>query len=188
MEAGSSRTRRATLLAAATRAALLAVLTLPGAMASAQVPAPRPPPVVGGGKLCTVERVVDGDNFVCAEGERVRLLLVDTPELAQRPFGDAARDEAARLLPVGAVVRLELDVQTRDRYGRLLAHAWVDSLLVNRELVRRGVAVVAVYPPNVKHLESIRAAADSARAERLGLWSEEAFDCAPADFRASRCR
>jgi micrococcal nuclease len=144
---------------------------------------------------CVVERVVDGDTFVClpelrsgAGGERVRLLLIDTPELAQRPFGAAARDTAAALLPPGTRVRLELDVSARDRFGRLLAYVWVDSVMVNRELVRRGMAVVAVYPPNVRHVDALRAAADSARSERRGLLSGSAFDCAPADYRAGRCR
>jgi micrococcal nuclease len=142
-----------------------------------------------------VERVIDGDTLVClpglgpgARGERVRLLLIDTPELAQRPFGEVARDTARALLPAGARVRLDFDVARRDPFGRLLAYVWVDSLMVNRELVRRGVAVVAVYPPNVRHVELLRAAADSARAERRGLWSGSAFECAPADYRAGRCR
>jgi endonuclease YncB( thermonuclease family) len=148
----------------------------------------------GGSLTCVVERVVDGDTFVClpglvrgARGERVRLLLIDTPELAQ-PFGGAVRDEALRIIPPGARVRLDFDVETRDRYGRLLAYVWVDSVMVNRELVRRGMALVAVYPPNVRHVETMRAAADSARAERKGLWAGSAFQCAPSDFRAGRCR
>jgi micrococcal nuclease len=147
---------------------------------------PAPPP--GASQPCTIERIVDGDTFVCAGGERVRLLLIDTPELAQRPFGDLSRDELARLLPVGARVQLDFDVQRRDQYDRLLAYVWVDTLMVNRELVRRGMAVVLVYPPNVRHVEALRAAADSARAERRGLWSGSAFACAPADYRAGRCR
>ena len=98
------------------------------------------------------------------------------------------RDEARRLLPTGARVRLEPDVEARDQYGRLLAYVWVDSLMVNREMARRGMAVVLVYPPNVTHVEMLRAAVDSARAERRGLWSGSAFQCAPIDYRAGRCR
>ncbi len=37
-------------------------------------------------------------------------------------------------------VRLELDVQERDRYGRLLAYVYVGDQMVNAELVRRGDA------------------------------------------------
>jgi micrococcal nuclease len=137
---------------------------------------------------CAIERVVDGDTFVCAGGERVRLLLIDTPELSQRPYGDSARTAARTLLPVGAHVRLERDVELRDRYGRTLAYVYQGDVFVNRELVRRGMAVVSVYPPNVREVEALRAAADSARAERKGLWSGSAFECSPRDYRARRCR
>jgi micrococcal nuclease len=146
-----------------------------------------------GDPVCEVERVVDGDTFVCrpglsgAPGERVRLLLIDTPELAQAPFGAAARDAALALMPPGTRVRLDFDVSERDRFGRLLAYVWIDSVMVNRELVRRGMAVVAVFPPDVRERDMLRAASDSARAERRGLWSGSAFDCAPADYRAGRC-
>ena len=150
-------------------------------------------PVAGDAPVCEVERVVDGDTFVCrparpgGEGERVRLLLIDTPELAQAPFGAAARDSALALIPPGTRVRLDFDVSERDRFGRLLAYVWVDSVMLNRELVRRGMAVVAVFPPDVRERDMLRAASDSARAERRGLWSGSAFDCAPADYRAGRC-
>jgi endonuclease YncB( thermonuclease family) len=40
---------------------------------------------------CTVERVIDGDTLVCADAGRVRLLLIDAPELDQGPFGEVAR-------------------------------------------------------------------------------------------------
>lgn len=148
----------------------------------------RAPPAPGGRAECAIGRVVDGDSFVCADGRRVRLLLIDAPELGQRPYGDSARAAARRLLRTGARVRLDVDVQPLDRYGRLLAYVWADSVFVNRELVRRGMAVVLVVPPNVREAAPLRAAADSARAERRGLWSGSAFECRPRDYRARRCR
>jgi endonuclease YncB( thermonuclease family) len=137
---------------------------------------------------CVVRRVIDGDTLVCEPGERIRLLLIDAPEMGQGPFGLRARLALEELAPVGATLRLELDAQERDRYGRILAYLHgADGTFINRELVRRGYAVVAVYPPNVRHVELLRAAADSARAERRGLWETSAFECRPADFRAGRC-
>ncbi len=142
-----------------------------------------PPPSV-----CTVATIVDGDTLVCEGGERIRLLLVDAPESDQSDFGLRSKLALEELLAVGARARVELDVQERDRYGRVLAHLYApDGTWVNRALVRRGYAVPLVYPPNVRHVEAIRAAADSARAERRGLWEVDAFDCLPVDFRAGRC-
>jgi micrococcal nuclease len=85
-------------------------------------------------------------------------------------------------------VRLEGDVRGRDRYGRLLAHVHAeDGVWVNREMVRRGYAVVAVYPPNVRYVEEFRAELDSARRAGRGLWAVGGFACEPADRRRGRC-
>jgi micrococcal nuclease len=145
-------------------------------------------PSAGGTAYCTIARVGDGDSFTCEGGTRVRMLLIDAPELAQRPWGDSARAFAEALLPVGSRVRLEFDVRPRDQYRRLLAYVYIDSVFVNREIVRHGMGVVVVFPPNIRMIDTIRAAADSARAERRGLWDGSAFDCLPASFRAGRCR
>ena len=50
------------------------------------------------------------------------------------------------------------DVEERDRYGRLLAYVYRarDGLFVNAELVRRGYATVATFPPNVAHEREFR--------------------------------
>lgn len=140
--------------------------------------------------VCTVARVVDGDTVVCREGnERVRLLLIDAPESTQGEYGLLATEALSRLLPVGTPARLERDVQERDRYGRILVYLYdSEGRMVNEELVRLGFAMVSVYPPNVRHVERIRAASESARRAGRGLWSGSAFECSPADHRAGRCR
>lgn len=112
---------------------------------------------------------------------RVRLIGVDAPEAspnsrathqAQRlgvpvdqilALGRAARDQAARLAPPGSTVALELDVQTHDRYGRLLAYVWIGRILVNLELARSGHACPLTIPPNVRYADAIAQAAREAR-------------------------
>lgn len=136
---------------------------------------------------CTVESVTDGDTFRCTGGRRVRLLTIDAPEMDQAPFGSSSRAKLAELLPVGSSATLELDVQREDQYGRTLAYVRRPGVLVNRALVRSGMAVVAVYPPNVRYVEVLRAASDSARADKAGLWATNGFECLPADHRAGRC-
>ena len=144
------------------------------------------PPASGG--RCTVREVDDGDTFTCGDGTRVRLLLVDAPELSQAPFGAVAQRELERLIPPGTTVLLETDIAPLDRYRRLLAYvALQDGRPVNEALLRSGLAVVVVYPPNVARVDRFRAIADSARTARRGLWSTSAFECRPADHRAGRC-
>lgn len=137
---------------------------------------------------CIVERVVDGDTIVCEGGERVRLLLIDAPETGQGPFGPAAAAFLRAILPRGARVELETDVDPRDRYDRRLAYVYLaDGRMVNRIMVRQGFAVPTVVPPNVRYVEAIRAAADSAQAHGIGLWTVSAFECAPEAYREGAC-
>jgi micrococcal nuclease len=123
-----------------------------------------------------VTRVVDGDTIVVGD-ERVRLIGVDTPESVKpgTPVECFALEASAFLkrLIAGRRVRLELDVERRDRYGRLLAYVYrrSDGLFVNAELVRRGYASVATFPPNVRHVAEFVRLQRSARSAGRGLWS-----------------
>ena len=63
--------------------------------------------------------------------EKVRYIGVNTPEVhhptkGEQPGGREAQETNRRLVE-GQAVRLELDVQARDRYGRLLAYVYVDD-------------------------------------------------------------
>lgn len=127
-----------------------------------------------------VTHPVDGDTVdVEVDGyeERVRLIGIDTPEsVAQdRPvecFGPEAKVRLAELLPVGTEVRLERDVEGRDRYGRLLAyiHRTSDDAFVNLVLVEEGFAESRRFEPNVARQAELDAAEAAARAEQRGLW------------------
>lgn len=136
---------------------------------------------------CIVVHVADGDSFRCADGRRVRLIGIDSPESQQRLSGDRARKALLQLLPAGAAVRLESDVAPTDRYGRLLAYVWVGPTLVNEAMVRDGWAVLYTVPPNVKYAERLARAQSEARAAGAGLWSQRGFECLPSDFRRRRC-
>ena len=149
------------------------------------VPAPRGP--VRGTRTCVVVRIVDGDTFTCRDGTRVRPIGFDAPEMSQRPFGAQARAALAEKIPVGTRVRLERDVEPLDRYGRLLAWVWRDSVLVNWEMVRDGMAVLLTIPPNVRYVDELVEAQRAAREQRVGLWAADGFECLPQDRRRRRC-
>jgi len=124
----------------------------------------------------TVVRVVDGDTIHVKVGdyvEKVRYIGMNTPEIhhptkGEQPGGREAAEMNRRL--VGKRVRLELDVRSRDRYGRLLAYVWVGELMVNAELVRLGYAQVMTVPPNVRHQELFVKLQREAREAGRGLW------------------
>lgn len=137
---------------------------------------------------CTVRRITDGDTFACTDGRKIRPIGIDTPELAQGAPGSLARSALARLIPPGSTVRLELDVAPRDRYRRVLAYVWADSLLVNEAMVRGGWAVLYTVPPNVKYARRFERAQRLARERRAGLWASGGFACPPSAFRRRECR
>ncbi len=125
----------------------------------------------------TVVRVVDGDTVRVEIGgrvERVRYIGVNSPELHHPRRGrEPGGREASRVngeLVAHRRVRLELDVQSRDRYGRLLAYVWVGDVMVNAELVRLGYAQVMTVPPNVRHQAMFLRLQRDAREAGRGLW------------------
>jgi micrococcal nuclease len=135
----------------------------------------------------TVTHVVDGDTVVVdlsGRQETLRLIGVDTPEVVdpdQPPecFGAEASAHTKDLLPEGTEVRLTRDVESRDRYDRLLVYVEraEDGLFVNLDLVAGGWADDYPFPPNTAHQRDFALAVAQARAEGLGLWST----CGDAD-------
>ena len=65
---------------------------------------------------------------------------------------------------------LERDVETRDKYGRLLAYVYVDGARYDDELLRLGYARLLVIPPNGSHARALLRAELDARAAHRGLW------------------
>ena len=138
--------------------------------------AARMPPPAGATVLTDrVVEVIDGDTVRTARHGRIRYIGVDTPELDARDpdvrrMAQQARQANERLV-AGREVRMVLDVQSHDRYGRLLAYVWVDGLFVNAWLVQQGYARVLTVPPNVRYAERFLELERQARRERRGLWA-----------------
>ena len=121
-----------------------------------------------------VVRVVDGDTVVLHSGGQSRLIGVDTPEVygGRECFGPEASAFAKRMLPPGLRVRVERDVEKRDRYGRALIYLWLpDRRSFNELLVAQGFAVPMAIPPNVRYADRFRELGRRARERAAGLWS-----------------
>lgn len=137
-----------------------------------------------------VTRAVDGDTLLLENGQRVRLIGVDTPELHEssklhkdskrlkmsvksiQKLGEKSYEFTKKLVE-GKKVRLEFDVEKYDKYGRLLAYVYLqDGTFVNAEIVKQGYANLMTIPPNVKYADSFVKLFKEAREGKKGLWSE----------------
>ena len=132
-------------------------------------------PVTGSAATAFVQRAVDGDTVLLSSGERVRYIGIDTPELhhPRKPVEPYAREakEFNRRLVEGKTVRLEFDVQRRDKYGRLLAYVFLeDGTFVNAELLKQGYAHLLTIPPDVKYTDLFVQLQREAREAKRGLW------------------
>ncbi len=138
-----------------------------------------------GGAGTPVGRVIDGDTFTVRVGgveERVRVIGIDTPEVAHGPapaacYGEEARRFATAFL-TGRTVRLIPGPEPRDRYGRLLARVVVDGVDLSRELARRGLARDLPIPPDTDDAAELARLVSAARQARGGLWGACGFAAA----------
>jgi len=128
-----------------------------------------------------VRRVVDGDTVELTDGRLVRYIGIDTPEVRRKEHErwivdpEPMAEEASafnRQLVEGKEVRLEYDVQSYDRFGRVLAYVYVGDVMVNAQLLMDGYAQPLTIPPNVKHATWFRTLAQQARQAGRGLWKD----------------
>jgi micrococcal nuclease len=128
-----------------------------------------------------VSRVVDGDTIDVEAGGRrdvVRYIGIDTPESVKpntpvQCYAKAASHENQRLVE-GQTVRLLLDAEPRDRYGRLLAYVYRagDGLFVNEQLVNRGFARTLRIAPNDHFANRFALLQNHAQSAKRGLWGQ----------------
>ncbi len=129
-----------------------------------------------------VARTLDGDTFETEDGETVRLLGVNSPEIehpdqAEECWGPEAADWAEETL-TGQTVRLGFDHTCTDKYGRTLAYIWTvgdpettdDDVLINEAIIRAGAARVYEDFDDIKLAPVLYDAEAVAQREEAGLW------------------
>lgn len=104
-------------------------------------------------RTAEVSHVIDGDTIALEDGEKVRLVGVNAPEMDNDPFGQEAKEFTEGFCPAGTEVGLDVDdLESKDRYGRTLAVVYVkvggDWTNLNEELLRNGFAEVMFIPPS----------------------------------------
>ena len=146
-----------------------------------------------------VTEINDGDTITVAfkskgifplQIEKIRLIGIDAPELGQKPWGQKAKKHLKKLIEEsGYYVKIEFDIQQRDKYGRLLAYLWdTKGRMINYMMVKDGYAFVYTIPPNVKYADKLLEAQKIARQEQKGIWSNKGLKEKPSNWRKKHPR
>lgn len=114
-----------------------------------------------------VTDIIDGDTIKIGYNS-IRLIGIDAPETNEPCYEESK--EILEELVKHEEVRLEKDTKDKDDYGRLLRYVYVDNMLVNKEMVRLGLAKFNEMQPNTKYSEIILEAENNAKNAGRCLW------------------
>ena len=127
----------------------------------------------------------DGDTIsvtMNGEKERVRLLMIDTPEMnydkgEPMPFAEEAKEFTINLLENADTVELLFDKGPEtDHYDRLLAYIYIDGVMLQESLLKEGYAAVRyINKPNNSLEQQFRDIQADAEAEKVNIWSYEDY-------------
>ena len=122
-----------------------------------------------------VVKVIDGDTLkISHEGSNVnvRLIGINAPE-NNTTIGKEATNYTKTLVRPGDRIRIEFDIQQRDKYGRLLGYVYLPGgKMLNEEIVKSGFANSMTIPPNVKHSNLFFKSYKEAKRNNKGLWGK----------------
>jgi micrococcal nuclease len=117
-----------------------------------------------------VVKVTDGDTVVLENGDKVRLLGINSPEKGQ-PCSVEATDKLTELV-LDKEVTLIAGSEDVDMYGRLLRYIIVDdNVFVNAEMVKFGFAHVYAYGEASEYIGVLDAAQVGAIEDHSCMWS-----------------
>lgn len=138
---------------------------------------------VRAGEQAHVSHVFDGDTVKLADGRKLRFIGINTPEIGHhgepnQPFAIQARAFLNDLLNAhGHALKLQPGTEAHDHYGRLLAHAFLETgENVAVQLLDAGLATAVVIPPDTWAADCYQQHERMARAARRGLWSLPAYE------------
>ena len=138
-------------------------------------------------KTVQVDYVIDGDTVVLGNGEKVRLIGIDTPEIGRnskpsQAYALVARDFLSSLLVRGHKYVLSYGVERLDRHGRTLGHLFTeDGQNLQAEILARGYATPLNIPPNILFANCYREKTNLAISNKLGLWKLKQYQQRPAN-------
>ena len=135
----------------------------------------------------SIKAAIDGDTILLKDGRFVRLIGINTPEINSKsppaePYAKEAKNALALLLSNVKQIGLVYGKDKRDRYQRVLAHAFLpNGINIQAELLRKGMAQHIMIPPNDNFFKCYQVAKQHAQGSKKGLWTHRYFRARPAD-------
>lgn len=123
----------------------------------------------------------DGDTLRLADGRKLRLIGLDTPELGRegkpdQPLAQQAKQALGELLAGSRRIGLRYDRERHDRYGRTLAHLYLeDGRSIAATLLEQGLATLLIVPPNTWNAPCLARRQGEAQTTGRGLWALPAY-------------
>jgi endonuclease YncB( thermonuclease family) len=108
---------------------------------------------------------VDGDTLQTIDGNKIRLLGINTPEKGMY-FYQEAKDFTKKIVENKTVL---LKSSESDKYGRELGYVFVGNELLNEKIVENGFAHLYYYGTD-KFYDQIVLAEKNAREKEVGIW------------------
>jgi micrococcal nuclease len=122
-------------------------------------------------------KAVNGSTFSTPDGMQIRLAGVlaagEDGETLSPDKAEAARGMLAAVLRSGPLTLAA--VETKDRYGRLLAQVFANGAWVQGAMLRAGEMLVAPDRGSALCTKLLMAAEDEARSGRAGHWRDGSF-------------
>jgi micrococcal nuclease len=131
-----------------------------------------------GSEFGFVTRVVDGDTIhvnINRKDETIRLLGINTPE-KKKPYYIEAKSFLIDSIE-NKSVRLLIDGENIDRYGRKLRYIFYEGRLINVEIVENGFATTFMLD-GLKYTDKFVNAEKFAMNGGKGLWKKSNDECA----------
>ena len=126
----------------------------------------------------SIRYIHDGDTLHLKDGRKVRLIGINTPEIAHdnktaEPFSYQAKEALKALFSDDKTISLIYGNDKHDRYKRLLAHAFTgDGENIQATLLKKGFARSVIFPPNTRFSSCYEQQERQARCARAGLWEK----------------
>ncbi len=133
-----------------------------------------------------VKQVYDGDTLVSKQGQKIRLIGINTPEM--RHFKQTQSEPLAQQAKTylqqwqNKKLLIQTEQQQTDHYGRTLAHLFTyDGKNISALLLQQGLGFLVSIPPNLSYQNCYLKQAQQAQAQHKGVYAHSYFSVQPAN-------